>query len=134
MYHPLPPAYDRTLLDKAEAWAKAQPEITVDTPISEPGPPFAYPADLDYFVDEAVSRAAAEKSVKRLLNNKVVFIVKDDPKKDIYTLNCKPFIPADPEGKRWKLLLDGKYPQGYTVLNSLPFDRVVDIYSSRAGA
>lgn len=96
----------QALLDAAEAWAKAQPEITFTV---EGNQSYTIENSLDLTIGTLISAALVEKRERQLCRNKTIFTVPGDPAGQYRTFNC-------PYDGRVKKEVYRRYPNA-TIIN-----------------
>lgn len=127
MYHPLIKKgggicpESRKLLDAAEEWVQAQPEITEDAAWHKDGK-FTFKPDLDHYIMQAVTEVEIMKDFKKTLK-KAAFYADGD----VRTYYCK---PAD---NGWREQCLKKYPNAI-ILNDLPEDEAFGHFKQAMGA
>lgn len=115
MYHPIGER-GKELLEKAEAWAKAQPKI-VDDKLMDGGKPFEYQPDLEHYVQEAITVVEIERDVKKITKNTLAGFVGTD----LFTWKISPQHPQAREK------IKEKHPS-VQFLNDMPLDKAVAAY------
>ena len=103
------------LLDKAEEWAKSQPEIESDV---GGGRMFKYQPDLEHFVGAAVTDYRLEKAIKRKKKKGLMFAENDK----IYTVKI-------PNNHPQAAIFKAKKPNA-KFLNDMPLGQALEIYKN----